>query len=335
MNTLLAEVTGQELLLLGGAVLMGLLILIVALLPGGGDHKRFQHRVDRVRKARSSISSEQSHLVSARRSTSDSDIALLDSFIKHALPRREELRARLARAGLEISLAKYMLACLICGATVFGAVAVSGFVPLAGAGSIGVFGAIGLPYLVIVFLARRRQAKFIKFFPEAIDLMVRGIKSGLPITEALQNVGQEIDDPVGLEMRRVTDAVRMGEKLEDCLGETAKRLDLQEFNFLTVSLSIQAETGGNLAETLENLSTVLRGRRQLKLKIKALSAEAKTSAYIIGSLPFVMGVLIYLVNPGYIMDLFIDPRGHFLIGLGLTSFTIGAFVMYRMVKFDV
>ncbi len=335
MNTLLAELTGQELLLLGGAVLMGLLILIVALLPGGGDRKRFQRRVDRVRKARSSVSSGPSQVVNARRRTSDSDIALLDRFIKQALPRREELRARLACAGLETSLGKYMLACLICGAAVFGAAAFSGIVPLAGAGFIGVFGAIGLPYLVIVYLARRRQAKFIKFFPEAIDLMVRGLKSGLPITEALQNVGQEIDDPVGLEMRRVTDAVRMGEKLEDCLWDTAKRLDLQEFNFLTVSLSIQSETGGNLAETLENLSTVLRGRRQLKLKIKALSAEAKTSAYIIGSLPFVMGVLIYLVNPGYLMDLFIDPRGQFLIGLGMTSFGIGAFVMYRMVKFDV
>ena len=102
------------------------------------------------------------------------------------------------------------------------------------------------------------------------------------------------------------------------LGDRPSELESPGVQVLrTVSLAIQSETGGNLAETLENLANVLRGRRQLKLKIKALSSEAKASAYIIGSLPFVMAVLIYLVNANYIMDLFIDPRGHFLIGLGL------------------
>ncbi len=208
-------------------------------------------------------------------------------------------------------------------------------VPLIAAAFLGLFGAVGLPYLFITLLAKRRQAKFIALFPEAIDLMTRGIKSGLPISEAIKNAGEEIADPVGSVMRTVTDGVKMGNKLEEMLWDAAVELDIQEFKFFTVSLAIQSETGGNLAETLENLSGVLRGRRQLKLKIKALSSEAKASAYIIGSLPFVMAVLIYLVNSNYIMDLFIDPRGHLLIGLGLTSFAIGAVVMYRMVKFEI
>ena len=136
-------------------------------------------------------------------------------------------------------------------------------------------------------------------------------------------------------MRKVTDGVKMGNKLEEMLWNSAVELNLQEFKFFTVSLAIQGETGGNLAETLENLSNVLRGRRQLKLKIKALSSEAKASAYIIGSLPFVMTLLIYLVNREYIMGLFLDPRGQFMIGFGLFMIASGAAVMYRMVKFEI
>jgi tight adherence protein B len=326
---------GAETLMFGGLVLLGILLLVVAAFSADGNKKRFLRRVDQVRRGRGSSGSEPGQVINAKRRTQDSDIALFDRLIKNALPRREQLRARLARAGLEISLAKYLTYSLICGIVVFLLFAVTGFIPVVAAAFIGLFGAIGLPHLLIGFLGKRRQKKFIALFPEAIDLLVRGLKSGLPISESIKNAGEEIADPVGLELRRVTDAVRLGRKLEDELWATSARLDLQEFKFFTVSLAIQTETGGNLAETLENLSTVLRGRRQLKMKIKALSSEAKCSAYIIGSLPFVMALLIYLVNADYIMDLFIDPRGQFLIGLGLTSFSIGTFVMYRMCKFEI
>ena len=338
MTFVIPEVAGldpQIVILLGGLVLLVLLIVVMALLSGDPKRKNFNRRIQQVSKAGGTRGSQSLQVVNVKRRTQDSDIPLLDQLIKTALPRREELRKRLARAGLGITLGKYLVICLVSGIIVFILVALSQLVPLAGAAFAGLFGAIGLPHVVIGFLGNRRRNKFITYFPEAIDLMVRGLKSGLPITESVRNAGEEVTDPVGSELRGVTDAMKMGKKLEDELAETAKRLDLQEFNFFTVSLAIQSETGGNLAETLENLSNVLRGRRQLKLKIKALSSEAKVSAYIIGSLPFVMGVLIYMINPGYIMDLFIDPRGHFLIGLGLTSFTIGAVVMYKMVKFDV
>lgn len=325
---------GPEVLIFGGLIVVGLLVVIAALLADDASTKRFKRRVNQVKIGRK-VTDEAGPSVNARKRTSDSDIALLDRLIKSALPRREELRARLGRAGLKMTIGKYLLISGVCGAVIFGGVAASGFVPLIAAVFLGLFGAIGLPHLVITFLARRRQAKFIAHFPEAIDLMTRGIKSGLPISEAIKNAGEEIVDPVGSEMRKVTDGVKMGNKLEDMLWNSAVELNLQEFKFFTVSLTIQGETGGNLSETLENLSNVLRGRRILKLKIKALSGEAKASAYIIGSLPFVMGILIYLVNAEYIMDLFIDPRGHLLIGLGLTSFAIGATVMYRMVKFEI
>ena len=331
----IAGVDPQIVILFGGLVLLVLLIVVVALLSNDSRRKNFNRRIQRVSKTSGGPGDPSSQTVNVKRRTQDSDIALFDQLIKTALPRREQLRKRLARAGLEITLGKYLVVCLVSGIIVFILAALSQMMPLAGAAFAGLFGAIGLPHVVIGFLGNRRRNKFVAYFPEAIDLMVRGLKSGLPITESVRNAGDEVADPVGSELRSVTDAMKMGKKLEDMLAETAKRLDIQEFNFFTVSLAIQSETGGNLAETLENLSNVLRGRRQLKLKIKALSSEAKASAYIIGSLPFVMGVLIYIVNPGYIMDLFIDPRGHFLIGLGLTSFAIGAFVMYKMVKFDV
>lgn len=325
---------GPEVLIFGGLIVVGLLVIIAALLAGDSSNQRFKRRINQVKVGRKD-NEDVAPSLSARKRTSESNIAFFDQLIKSALPRRQELRARLMRAGLDITLGRYLSISVICGLVVFGLVAATGFVPLIASFFLGVFGAIGLPYLFITFLAKRRQAKFISLFPEAIDLMTRGIKSGLPISEAIKNAGEEIADPVGSEMRKVTDGVKMGNKLEDMLWESAVQLDLQEFKFFTVSLAIQSETGGNLAETLENLSNVLRGRRQLKLKIKALSGEAKASAYIIGSLPFVMAVLIYLVNANYIMDLFIDPRGHILIALGLCSFAIGATVMYRMVRFEI
>ena len=325
---------GPEILIFGGLIVVGLLVIIAALLASDSSSKRFKRRIDQVKVGRK-VADETGPMVSARKRTSESDIAFFDQLIKSALPRREELRARLRRAGLEMTLGKYLAISGVCGIVLFGLLAATGMVPVIAAIFLGLFGAVGLPYLFITVLAKRRQAKFIALFPEAIDLMTRGIKSGLPISEAIKNAGEEIADPVGSVMRTVTDGVKMGNKLEEMLWEQAVELDIQEFKFFTVSLAIQSETGGNLAETLENLSGVLRGRRQLKLKIKALSSEAKASAYIIGSLPFVMAVLIYLVNSNYIMDLIIDPRGHLLIGLGLTSFAIGAVVMYRMVKFEI
>ena len=184
-------------------------------------------------------------------------------------------------------------------------------------------------------VSARRKQKFLTMLPDALDLIVRGLKSGLPIVESIKTAGEEVPDPVGIELRNVTDGVRLGAKMEEALAEASDRLGLQEFKFFTISLAIQSETGGNLTETLSNLADVLRKRRQLKLKIRALSSEAKASAYIIGSLPFVMAGLIYLVNTSYIMPLVTDPRGNMLVAGGFVSFFIGGVVMYRMVKFEI
>ncbi len=322
-----------ELLLI---ILPALAALIVFALVFGGDStgKQTRRRIDRIRTSNmKTITPEE--IVSIRRSDTDSEIAVLDSLIKRLTPRPEVLRLRLASAGYGSSLGRYLFICLIFGLVTFSGLQFFKLVPILVSVLVALFTAIMLPHLGLTFLIRRRRNRFIAHFPEAIDLMVRGLKSGLPITESIKAAGSEIPDPVGTELSRITDTVRLGESLEDALWDASKRLDIQEFNFFTVALAIQSETGGNLAETLSNLSDVLRRRRQLKLKIKALSSEAKASAYIIGSLPFIMALLIYLVNPDYISDLFTDDRGIFLVCLGFLSFGMGIGVMYKMVKFEI
>lgn len=314
--------------------LFGVLALLCAAFAGGKDRDRFKRRVGQMRLDASRRKRDPEQALSVKLSTTDSSIPLFDRLIKHALPRREQLRMRLARAGLEISLGTYLTISLVVGIVCFTLVLLSGLVGIPLAALIGATACLALPHAATSILAKRRQAKFIANFPEAIDLMTRGLKSGLPIIESIKTAGEEVPNPVGSELRHVTDSVRLGSKLEDVLNDTSDRLGLQEFKFFTISLAIQSETGGNLAETLNNLADVLRKRRQLKLKIKALSSEAKASAYIIGSLPFIMAVMIYMINPGYISTLIIDPRGHVMIGLGLFSFFVGAAVMYKMVRFD-
>src|SRR5678816_2684411 len=165
--------------------------------------------------------------------------------------------------------------------------------------------------------------------------MVRGLRSGLPITETLGIVASEIPGPVGVEFRMVNDKMKIGRTMDAALQETAVRLGTPEFQFFTITLAIQRETGGNLAETLSNLSDVLRKRAQMKLKIRAMSSESKASAYIVGSLPFVVFTLVWMVNPGYMADFFVDQR-LIVAGLGgLCWMGIGIFIMAKMVNFEI
>lgn len=327
----LGVISAEELLIFLPSLLM--LIVLLLIFGSDGSAKQMKRRVERIKTSNTRAAAPDS--VSIRRSDTDSNIAVVDNLIKRLMPRPEKLRLRLQSAGFSGSLGRYLMIGLVLGLITAGSLQFLSFMPLVVAILFGTFAAIMLPHAGLSFLIARRRNKFIARFSDAIDLMVRGLRSGLPITESIKTAGDEIVDPVGTELTRITDSVRLGESLEDALWDASKRLDIQEFNFFTVALAIQSETGGNLAETLANLSDVLRRRRQLKLKIKALSSEAKASAYIIGSLPFIMALLIFLVNAGYIMELFEDPRGLFMVFLGFLSFAVGIGVMYRMVKFEI
>jgi len=261
--------------------------------------------------------------------------AAAESLAKRFLPRQSALRNRLDRTGKDITIGTYALVNVGLGLFVSAAAwLIGGLSPILAALA-GFIVGLALPHMVIGFLGARRKKKFLAVLPDAIDLIVRGLKSGLPVTESIAAVGAEMADPVGTEFRRITDSVRFGQQLEIAVWETAKRMDTPEFNFFVISMAIQRETGGNLAEALGNLSEILRGRRQMQLKIKAMSSEAKASAYILGSLPFVMFAIVYVVNPGYAGQLFSDPRGVVMVGVGLTSLLIGVAIMAKMVRFEV
>ncbi len=250
------------------------------------------------------------------------------------LPRRAELAKRLAMTGRNWTVSKYGYAS---GGLAIG---VGLFMLLYGLPTLlALFAAVllggGLPHLVVGYMIGRRVGNFTKKFPDAIELLVRGLRSGLPISETIGVVGHEIAGPVGEEFRSISDKMKIGRSMDAALQETADRLGTPEFQFFTITIAIQRETGGNLAETLSNLAEVLRKRAQMKLKIKAMSSESKASAYIIGALPFIVFVMIYYINTAYMNQFFVDER---LIAVGLGGLVwmgIGAGIMAKMIRFEI
>jgi tight adherence protein B len=200
---------------------------------------------------------------------------------------------------------------------------------------VGLLVGAGLPHMAVNYFIKKRTSQFTSKFPDAIELLVRGLRSGLPVTETLGVVSSEVPGPVGQEFKLVTERIKIGRTMEDALQETADRLNTAEFSFFVITLAIQRETGGNLAETLSNLADVLRKRAQMKLKIRAMSSESKASAYIVGALPFIVFGMIYWINPKYLGGFFTDDR-LIVIGLGGAVWMgIGAFIMAKMVSFEI
>jgi tight adherence protein B len=246
----------------------------------------------------------------------------------------EALALRLHRTGKGWSMQSYLYVSLGLGGTIALLVWLKSGVLLL-ALLVGIAVGAGIPHMVVGFLINKRYNAFTAKFPDAIELLVRGLRSGLPVAETLGVVAKELPGPVSEEFKLVTERIRIGRSMEDALVETADRLNMPEFNFFCITLAIQRETGGNLAETLENLSKVLRQRAQMKLKIKAMSSESKASAYIVGSLPFLVFAMIFYVNPNYLGGFFVDQR-LIVAGLGgLCWMGIGVFIMSKMVSFEI
>lgn len=185
------------------------------------------------------------------------------------------------------------------------------------------------------FRGNARANRFMKQLPDAIDTIIRGIRSGLPVIECVGAVGQEFGEPIGGHFQNASERVMLGEPLEQALWRVARVIDKAEMDFFATSIAIQVETGGSLSDALGNLADLLRKREQMKLKIKAISSEARASALIIGSLPFLMLGLLMMMSPDYLMPLFTDPRGQMMLLAGLTSISVGAFVMWRMTQFEI
>ena len=258
----------------------------------------------------------------------------MDNLAAQFLPKPAVLKKRLDMTGKTWTPGKYLGACLTIGIIVMALLLIKG-APILLALFVGFFLGLSIPHIVVGMTIKRRVAKFTKNFPDAIELLVRGLRSGLPITETLGVVASEIPGPVGVEFRQVGDKMKIGRTMDSALQETAERLGTPEFQFFVITLQIQRETGGNLAETLSNLADVLRKRMQMKLKIKAMSSESKASAYIIGALPFIVFFMILQINYAYMASFFSDPR-LIMTGLGgMVWMGIGAFIMRQMINFEI
>ncbi len=248
--------------------------------------------------------------------------------------RVDALIMRLHRTGMGWSLTQYLYGSLGLAVAITLLVYLKSGAALLSLG-VGLLVGLGLPHFVVGFFIKRRVDRFTSKFPDAIELLVRGLRSGLPVTETLGVVSSEVPGPVGDEFKMITERIKIGKTMEDALQETADRLNMAEFSFFCITLAIQRETGGNLAETLANLADVLRKRSQMKLKIKAMSSESKASAYIVGSLPFIVFAMIWWINPGYLDGFFSDDR-LIVTGMGgMVWMSIGAFIMAKMVSFEI
>ena len=258
-----------------------------------------------------------------------------DARLARWLPGAAGLRQMLNRTGRTISLVRYVtwMAATGLAVAVIVAVATGGHIWLALFVAVPV--AILGPRFIVRRMLKRRLAAFTRQFPDAIDLIVRALRAGLPLTEAMVTIGDECADPIGAEFRRVAGAMAIGRSIEEALWEIERNIDSAELRFFIISIATQIQTGGNLGETLGTLSGLLRQRAQMRMKVKAMTGEARASAGVLGSLPFAIALLMFWTNPGYIGPLFTDPRGWVMLAGGALMLTIGVSIMAKLVSFEI
>ena len=265
----------------------------------------------------------------------DDDRTMLDKLARRVLPNPKILKVRLEATGKNMTIGKYLALCVVIALVAAIASWVYAPVPAAVTPLIGIIAGILVPHKLVNRWIRKRSDAFTDQLPETLDMIVRGVKSGLPVGETIDSVSEELPAPMGEEMARVMEDTRVGMTLEAALWLAAERVNSPEFKFFVVTLSVQRETGGNLAETLDNLSELVRGRKQMKKKVIAVSSEARASKYILGGLPIGIGSILMLVSTDYIMVLFTTDAGHIILAIGSVMMSMGWFVMGKMADFEV
>jgi tight adherence protein B len=319
------------------SVFVSIAAIAIFVLAGPNTSKAQKRRFEAVRDR--VAPSNEAALAAQMRRTIAARLPSQDAGIGRLLPNQEKMALRLRRTGKDWTLSTYLWICLGIAAVIIALMMLQG-APLLLSLLMGIGIGLGAPHMVVGHLIKKRLNEFIMRFPDAIDLLVRGLRSGLPIAETLAAVSSEVPGPVGVEFRQIIERIRIGKTMEAALQDTADLLDIPEFQFFCITLSIQRETGGNLAETLANLSEVLRKRAQMKLKIRAMSSEAKASAWIVGSLPFFVFALVTFMNPDYTAPFmpwseFYDQRVMISGIIGLIWMSIGVAIMAKMISFEI
>lgn len=317
------------------AIAVGTVIFVFAY-PYLSGEKRAEKRLGNVTENRASrIANRSADEVAATRRQAVAD-TLKGLEEQQKAKTKLTLRLRLQRAGIDTEPRTFWITSMICGCICAGIALI--FIPessvkLIAVGIIAFIGTLGLPRWILSKLIKRRQAKFQSELANAIDVVVRGVKSGLPLNECLQIISRESPEPIASEFREVVEQQRVGVSLAEALERLIQRMPLAEVKFLSIVIAIQQQAGGNLSEALNNLAGVLRDRFRIQMKVKALSAEAKSSAMVLASLPPGVMTMTYMSTPDYIEPLFTTFTGNLFIGAGLAWMGIGILVMRKMINF--
>ena len=259
--------------------------------------------------------------------------SLKDFDERHKKTKRVPISVRIMRAGLSWSKRQFIIISAFIGLFM----AFLGFLSgagMLGAAGLGFAGAFGFPRWLLSFLRKRREAKFIDGLADAVDIIVRGVKAGLPLGDCIRMITMESSEPLKTEFRLIMETQAIGMPLGEACGKLYERTPLPEANFFGIVVAIQQKAGGNLSEALGNLSKVLRDRKKMRAKIQAMSQEAKASAAIIGALPIAVMILVYITSPQYITLLFTHPTGHIMLAGSAVWMTMGVLVMKKMINFD-
>jgi tight adherence protein B len=324
-----------DLLALYIALGIGMTILALGVVFGGFfAERRLRDRLEDLElRTRSGHRSVQ--MATLRRAERASRLATLDKLLWQWFPNTSSIRRKLQTSGMNVSLGEFAFAAVgLAVALGFVFHVLLGLPPvMALAGSL-VIGP-GVPNFIVGWKARKRGQKFNLLFPEAVDLIVRALRAGLPVQEAIGNVARDIKDPVGSIFQQAQQEMQLGVPIETALWRVAKTVQTDEFNFLIVAMSIQRDTGGNLAETLANLSALLRARQQLRLKIRAFTSEARATMLIMVALPFLVAGALFMIAPGYIKPLFTTSTGLMVAGAAGSSMALGIFIMNKIATIKV
>jgi tight adherence protein B len=324
----------DDLLFLGLIAVAALSVIVVIYLlvaPYTTGEKRVEKRVAGVAEGR--VKTGNKILDAANNRKKQVAETLKDLELKEA-KKKVTLKQQLTQAGLSIDVKTFWVASAVSGVVLAVVVFLSSptLNPIVAIG-MGIAGALGLPRFLVAKLIKRRHTKFLDEFANAIDIIVRGVKSGLPLNECLGIIARESPEPVCGEFREVVEQQRVGVPLQNCFERMMERVPLAEVRFFGIVIGIQQSAGGNLSEALGNLSGVLRDRKSMAAKVQALSAEAKASAAVLGSLPFIVMILVYITTPDYIALLWQKTYGNFmLLGSGIWM-TCGLLMMRKMINF--
>lgn len=298
---------------------------------GGAARRQMQKRIARLHE-RGHAHKNAAELSLRRKSEENKGLVY---WLMKPLPDSKRLGDRLLRAGKTISPKKYMFRRLLSFLAIWFIISVVLGKHVVVGVLIALLLGVALPLKLLSFSIAKHNRAFLKLFPDALDLIVRGLRSGLPVSESMIMVAQEVPEPVGGVFKTISDTMKLGVPLEKALTDMGHKLGMTEFYFFTTSIVLQRETGGNLSEILNNLSEVLRGRFLMRMRIKALSSEARASAMIIGALPFVVIMALQIISPDYMTPLFSTTNGNICAAIASGMMGFGMWTMYRMTQFEI